>query len=63
MKLLKLWLIMVVVILLCGVAFAGQTVDNVKAKGFVQVGVNESMTQGFLVYYQTFFRLHEELPH
>ena len=40
MKLFKLWLIMVVVVLLSGVAFAGQTVDNVKAKGFVQVGVN-----------------------
>jgi len=39
MKLFKLWLIMVVV-LLSGLAFAGQTVDNVKAKGFVQVGVN-----------------------
>ncbi|MDZ4163898.1 MAG: amino acid ABC transporter substrate-binding protein [Smithellaceae bacterium] len=39
MKLLKLWLVFAVV-LFSGVAFAGQTFDNVKAKGFVQVGVN-----------------------
>lgn len=41
MKLSKLWLLVVVVVVASsGVAFAGQTVDNVKAKGFVQVGVN-----------------------
>ncbi|MBU0651419.1 MAG: amino acid ABC transporter substrate-binding protein [Proteobacteria bacterium] len=41
MKLLKLWLlVMAVVVALSGAAFAGQTLDNVKAKGFVQVGVN-----------------------
>ncbi|PIV06687.1 MAG: amino acid ABC transporter substrate-binding protein, partial [Syntrophobacterales bacterium CG03_land_8_20_14_0_80_58_14] len=43
MKLSKLWLLvmcMAVVVALSGVAFAGQTVDNVKAKGYVQVGVN-----------------------
>jgi general L-amino acid transport system substrate-binding protein len=41
MKLSKLWLlVMAVVVALSGVAFAGQTFDNVKAKGFVQVGVN-----------------------
>ena len=40
MKLLKLWLVMAVVAALSGIAYAGQTVDNVKAKGFVQVGVN-----------------------
>jgi general L-amino acid transport system substrate-binding protein len=41
MKLLKLWLlVMAVVVALSGVAFAGPTLDNVKAKGFVQVGVN-----------------------
>jgi len=41
MKLSKLWLlVMAVVVALSGVAFAGPTLDNVKAKGFVQVGVN-----------------------
>lgn len=40
MKLLKLWLVVAVVAAISGVAYAGQTVDNVKAKGFVQVGVN-----------------------
>jgi len=41
MKLSKLWLlVMAVVVALSGAAFAGQTLDNVKAKGFVQVGVN-----------------------
>lgn len=41
MKLSKLWLlVMAVVFALSGVAFAGPTLDNVKAKGFVQVGVN-----------------------
>ncbi len=40
MKLLKLWLILAVVVTFSGAAFAGQTFDNVKAKGFVQVGVN-----------------------
>ena len=40
MKLLKLWMVMAVVAAVSGIAYAGQTVDNVKAKGFVQVGVN-----------------------
>jgi general L-amino acid transport system substrate-binding protein len=41
MKLSKVWLlVMAVVVALSGVAFAGPTLDNVKAKGFVQVGVN-----------------------
>ena len=41
MKLSKLWLlVMAVFVALSGVAFAGPTLDNVKAKGFVQVGVN-----------------------
>ena len=41
MKLAKLWLLVLAVfVALSGVAFAGQTMDNVKAKGFVQVGVN-----------------------
>jgi general L-amino acid transport system substrate-binding protein len=41
MKLAKVWLlVMAVVVALSGVAFAGPTLDNVKAKGFVQVGVN-----------------------
>ena len=41
MKLSKFWLlVMAVVVALSGVAFAGPTLDNVKAKGFVQVGVN-----------------------
>ncbi len=40
MKLLKLLLVMAVVVALSGVAVAGQTFDNVKAKGYVQVGVN-----------------------
>jgi general L-amino acid transport system substrate-binding protein len=40
MKLLKLLLVMAVVVSLSGVAVAGQTFDNVKAKGYVQVGVN-----------------------
>jgi general L-amino acid transport system substrate-binding protein len=41
MKLSKVWLlVMAVVFALSGVAFAGPTLDNVKAKGFVQVGVN-----------------------
>ena len=40
MKALKLWLVLAVVIAFSGAAFAGQTFDNVKAKGFVQVGVN-----------------------
>ena len=40
MKLLKVWLVLAVVVALSGMAFAGQTFDNVKAKGFVQVGVN-----------------------
>ena len=40
MKLLKLWLVLAVVAAFSGVAFAGQTFDNIKAKGFVQVGVN-----------------------
>jgi len=41
MKLSKLGLlVMAVVVALSGVAFAGPTLDNVKAKGFVQVGVN-----------------------
>lgn len=41
MKLSKVWLLAVAVVFaLSGVAFAGPTLDNVKAKGFVQVGVN-----------------------
>jgi general L-amino acid transport system substrate-binding protein len=40
MKLLKLWLVLAFVVAFSGAAFAGQTFDNVKAKGFVQVGVN-----------------------
>ena len=40
MKLLKLLLVVAVVAALSGAAFAGQTFDNVKAKGFVQAGVN-----------------------
>lgn len=41
MKLSKLALsVMAVVVALSGVAFAGPTLDNVKAKGYVQVGVN-----------------------
>ena len=41
MKLSKVWLlVLAVVVALSGVAFAGPTLDNVKAKGFVQVGVN-----------------------
>ena len=41
MKLSKLWLLVVAVfVALSGVAIAGQTLDNVKAKGYVQVGVN-----------------------
>ena len=40
MKLLKLLLAVAIVAALSGAAFAGQTFDNVKAKGFVQVGVN-----------------------
>jgi len=40
MKLLRLGLVMAIIVALSGVAFAGQTFDNVKAKGFVQVGVN-----------------------
>jgi general L-amino acid transport system substrate-binding protein len=40
MKLLKLLMVIAVISALSGVAFAGQTFDNVKAKGFVQVGVN-----------------------
>ena len=40
MKLLKVWLVLAVLVAFSGVAFAGQTFDNVKAKGFVQVGVN-----------------------
>jgi general L-amino acid transport system substrate-binding protein len=41
MKLSKVWLlVMAVVVALSGVAFAGPTLDNIKAKGFVQVGVN-----------------------
>ncbi|MHB9097341.1 MAG: amino acid ABC transporter substrate-binding protein [Syntrophales bacterium] len=40
MKLLKLWLVLAVIVAFSGAAFAGQTFDNVKAKGFVQVGVN-----------------------
>ncbi|EKD22239.1 MAG: hypothetical protein ACD_87C00090G0001 [uncultured bacterium] len=39
MKLMKLLLI-ITIVLLSGVGFAGQTVDNVKAKGFVQAGAN-----------------------
>jgi len=40
MKLWKLLLAAAIVAALSGTAFAGQTFDNVKAKGFVQVGVN-----------------------
>ncbi len=40
MKLLKLWLVLAVIVAFSGVAFAGQTFDNVKAKGFIQIGVN-----------------------
>ncbi|MBU2055205.1 MAG: amino acid ABC transporter substrate-binding protein [Proteobacteria bacterium] len=40
MKLLKLLLAVAIVAALSGAAFAGQTFDNVKAKGYVQVGVN-----------------------
>jgi general L-amino acid transport system substrate-binding protein len=40
MKLSKLWLIVAVMVALSGTAFAGPTVDKIKAKGFVQVGVN-----------------------
>jgi general L-amino acid transport system substrate-binding protein len=40
MKLLKLWLVLAFVVAFSGVAFAGQTFDNVKAKGFIQIGVN-----------------------
>ena len=40
MKLSKVWLVLALVIALSGTAYAGQTFDNVKAKGFVQVGVN-----------------------
>jgi len=41
MKLSKLWLlVLAVLIALSGVALAGPTLDNVKTKGFVQVGVN-----------------------
>ncbi len=40
MKLFKLCLVTAIVFAMSGVAFAGQTLDSVKAKGFVQVGVN-----------------------
>ncbi|MBM4312749.1 MAG: amino acid ABC transporter substrate-binding protein [Deltaproteobacteria bacterium] len=40
MKLSKLWLIVAVMVALSGTALAGPTVDKIKAKGFVQVGVN-----------------------
>jgi len=40
MKLFKLCLVAAIVFAMSGVAFAGQTLDSVKAKGFVQVGVN-----------------------
>ena len=40
MKLFKLCLVVAIVFAMSGVAFAGQTLDSVKAKGFVQVGVN-----------------------
>ena len=40
MKLWKLCSALAVVVALSGAAYAGQTFDNVKAKGFVQVGVN-----------------------
>lgn len=40
MKLFKLCLVVAIVFAMSGVAFAGQTFDSVKAKGFVQVGVN-----------------------
>ncbi|MHB8909439.1 MAG: amino acid ABC transporter substrate-binding protein [Syntrophales bacterium] len=40
MKLLKFWLVLAALVAFSGVAFAGQTFDSVKAKGFVQVGVN-----------------------
>ncbi|RPH47885.1 MAG: amino acid ABC transporter substrate-binding protein [Desulfobacteraceae bacterium] len=40
MKLFKLCLVVAIVFAMAGVAFAGQTLDSVKAKGFVQVGVN-----------------------
>jgi general L-amino acid transport system substrate-binding protein len=40
MKLLKIGFIIAVVVLFSGIGFAGQTLDSVKAKGFIQVGVN-----------------------
>src|SRR5512133_2079854 len=40
MKLSKVWVVLAVIVTFSGVSFAGQTFDNVKAKGFVQVGVN-----------------------
>ncbi|MBU1712975.1 MAG: amino acid ABC transporter substrate-binding protein [Proteobacteria bacterium] len=43
MKLFKLCLVVGIVFAISGVAFAGQTFDSVKAKGFVQVGVNEGL--------------------
>lgn len=43
MKLSKLCLVMAIVFAMSGVAFAGQTFDSVKGKGFIQVGVNEGL--------------------
>ncbi|MHB8772173.1 MAG: amino acid ABC transporter substrate-binding protein [Syntrophales bacterium] len=40
MKLLKVCAVLGILAVLSGAAYAGQTLDNVKAKGFVQVGVN-----------------------
>lgn len=41
MKMLKMWTIAAVALsMVCSMAFAGETLDAVKAKGFVQVGVN-----------------------
>ena len=40
MKLLKVCAVLGILVALSGTAYAGQTFDNVKAKGFVQVGVN-----------------------
>lgn len=44
MKALKLWTALVsAVVIMSGAAYAGETLDAVKAKGFVQVGVNGAL--------------------
>jgi len=40
MKALKVWAILIAVVMMAGVAMAGETLDAVKSRGAVQVGVN-----------------------